>query len=110
MLVTELLDVLDEQLRRQPLVEARTGPQALQTYLLDVPGDHGPLVSAAAPRLERDQQDMNRHIQLLHGHAHARKNQDRGERGGLLLEYLVGQRYLLLQTHPLGAEVGLRGH
>jgi len=45
--VTELLDDLGDQLRRQPLVEARTGCQSLQASLLDVLSDDRPLVSDA---------------------------------------------------------------
>ncbi|MEI2787389.1 MAG: hypothetical protein V9E93_00750 [Steroidobacteraceae bacterium] len=42
MFVVELLDDLDRQFLRQPVVEARTGGQALQAAVLDVLGDQRP--------------------------------------------------------------------
>jgi FlaA1/EpsC-like NDP-sugar epimerase len=68
------------------------------------------LVAAELHRLEGDEQDVQRHLQQRHVHAHLRQCQDRCQHGGLLGIDLVGQAHLMVVAHAAHGHVGLDHH
>ena len=72
MLVVKLLGQTVDHLHRQPLIEAPARGEPLRTSLLFIFLNGGPGVPAVFHRLERHQQDVQRHHQLQRADPHIR--------------------------------------